>query len=76
MYCLPGEPVYRFLLGRFLEPPRVVFENFTYNKRRSPLIRFTDRVRPEVETYSPYIDNMIARVQRFRDAESRQNKKD
>lgn len=71
VFGLPGQPMYRFILGRFLTPPRVKFENFTYNKRRSPLLRFSDGGSPEVETYSPYVDNMIARIQRFYDAESK-----
>jgi len=75
VFGLPGQPMYRFLLGRFLTPPRVKFENFTYNKRRSPLSRFNDGIRPEIQTYETYVDNMITRVKRFRDAESVYNKR-
>jgi hypothetical protein len=70
VFGLPGQPLYRFLLGQFLTPPRIKFENFTYNKPRSPLLRFSDNVRQQVPTYETYVDNMTARVKRFREVDT------
>ena len=62
VFGLPGQPLYRLLLGQYLTPPRVKFQNFTYNKYRV----LTINGMPKVERYETDMDNLIVRVQHFR----------
>ncbi|MFZ0327596.1 MAG: hypothetical protein WAL66_09870 [Nitrososphaeraceae archaeon] len=56
--------MYRLLLGRFLAPPRIKFKNFTFH---NPGVLLTNDI-SKVVGYETDMDNLVIRVQHFRNA--------
>ena len=59
MFALPGMPSYRFSLGKNMPPPRIYFNNLTYNSTTTT----------NEKTYERRSNALEKRVRRFRNAE-------
>jgi hypothetical protein len=72
VFGLPGQPDYRYLLGRALPPPRIAFANFMYFARRPVLRRLMEEHQGQEaveETYETRFQDLDRRIRRFRAAE-------
>ena len=71
VFGLPGQPDYRYLLGKTFRPIRVQFDNYTLFGRRSVAWRLDDIATGKGgdETYSSVLEDLIPLVERFKRAE-------
>jgi hypothetical protein len=53
VFGLPGQPIFRFLLGFHVPPPSVEFENYCYYSKRPAIIR-ADEIRRGAKTAESY----------------------
>jgi len=71
VFGLPGQPDYRYFLGRTFRPVRVQFENYVHDGIRSVVRRLQEVATGKggEETYSSVLNDLVAIVERFRRAE-------
>ncbi len=71
VFGLPGQPDYRYLLGRYFSPARVQFDNYVLDGRH-PIVRQIQEMATGEggdETYSSALNDLTPLVERFRRAE-------
>jgi hypothetical protein len=71
VYGLPGQPVFRYLLGSLVPPPSIKFENFMYYSDRPVVFRNTEINRGinAEATYKGHSKVLEDQVRQFRQAE-------
>lgn len=70
IFGLPGQPIYRYLLGHYLSPPGILFSDFNhYTRQTISLGLLKEEKIEEGETYELQSQKLELQIKRFRAAE-------